>query len=155
MEIIRAAAKVAKEEDKECVTMKHFDAVKAQFVEPKKLKAAATQPDLPTSAPGSTPVAAKPEADTNTTEDEPEAVVEDNAKPVKVPHVAPVQSLADLGADAETVNKKKLEKYRKQIIEAIAGWDAGPDPDKDAQVAFEDSQIESLADAICKVAQPF
>lgn len=138
LKIVKASIHAAKEDDKETATMKHLDAIKDQFAEPKKLKAVA-----------SPETESKPAAETgNATNDTPET-----GAPQSNPESAstqPIQSLADLGGDKETVSKKKTANYRRSVIEAIAGWIAAS-PD----VGMSEEDIQSLADAIVKVSCPF
>lgn len=149
MEIIKAAMKVAKDEGRETTTMKHLDAVKANFIAAKKLKASASKPELPAGNANISTTTESASGASDGKKGEDSHSFDSHTAESKPATNAPVQSLAELGADSETVNKTKLAKYHKAVVECLNGCDA------DGRFAFEDDDIEFLAAALCKLSQPF
>jgi hypothetical protein len=157
---INAAIKLAKSEDKETATLKHYEAVKAGYVKPKKLKAVSTSeqtPATPSDAPSGAsmpeaqekPAGGQSEEDSADSEAQPEPDQPDEA-PVGQTNVGAVMPELDLSSPetekpAPALKPKEVKKLDAAIRAEIAATSDRMD------LGLDDTDIDAMADNIMGV----
>lgn len=151
LQIIKAAINHAKDEGRDCATKQDLDAIKGQYVTPKKLKAAKTGDSAPTNAAPSIP-ASEPEdhSEASGGVEQPDDRHEERGE-----SQSSNESPGDKGElNLEPASAKKVEKahskdWREKMISILNDWG------DECTVTFGDGDLDNLLDKIEAANLPF